>query len=261
MSERPKAGVSIADQIPQWYEGGTKEQMLDEAFAQIRMLESRIPSAVAATEGSNMEAHSLMLELCHRLGCQDGDSMYDALFLAVEDARRYRWLRDKATFANLGAAQVQGAALDHACDKGLKNAAPQVNKEAEEATGVAHDPAPAVAASSPSSTVAAITVPAEAAAGYEARIMELEKDLECAREALIENQQELNRLRHGSPSSSTSTERACVRNGDDHCTPPCCTPSATPASLWEHVPVACHNLGINFLDLREECKRLANGKG
>jgi hypothetical protein len=51
------------------------------------------------------------------------------------------------------------------------------------------------AASSPST--AAITVPAEVASGYEATIMQLEKDLECAREALIETQQELNRLRHG----------------------------------------------------------------
>jgi hypothetical protein len=51
------------------------------------------------------------------------------------------------------------------------------------------------AASSPST--AAITVPAEAASGYEATIMQLERDLECAREALIETQQELNRLRHG----------------------------------------------------------------
>jgi len=32
--------ASIADLIPQWYEGGTLEQMLDEAFAQIRILEA-----------------------------------------------------------------------------------------------------------------------------------------------------------------------------------------------------------------------------
>jgi hypothetical protein len=32
--------ASIADLIPQWYEGGTPEQMLDEAFAQIRTLEA-----------------------------------------------------------------------------------------------------------------------------------------------------------------------------------------------------------------------------
>lgn len=38
------------------------------------------------------------------------------------DAARYRWLRDKATFQALGAAQVHGEALDHACDRGLKAA-------------------------------------------------------------------------------------------------------------------------------------------
>lgn len=32
---------SIADLIPIWYEGGTMEQMLDEAYAQIRLLENR----------------------------------------------------------------------------------------------------------------------------------------------------------------------------------------------------------------------------
>ena len=30
---------SIADLIPRWYEGGTTEQMLEEALAQIRLLE------------------------------------------------------------------------------------------------------------------------------------------------------------------------------------------------------------------------------
>lgn len=34
-------------------------------------------------------------------------------------------------------------------------------------------------------------------------------------------------------------------------------PEARATSLWEHVPVACHNLGINFMDLRDECDRLA----
>lgn len=33
---------SIADLIPKWYEGGTQEQMLDEALAQIRTLEARL---------------------------------------------------------------------------------------------------------------------------------------------------------------------------------------------------------------------------
>lgn len=68
----------------------------------------------------NMEAHSLMLELCHQLGAKDGEDMTDMLFAAVRDARRYRWIRDTATFAALGATQVQGVALDHACDRGLK---------------------------------------------------------------------------------------------------------------------------------------------
>lgn len=31
--------ASIADMIPEWYEGGTTEQMLDEALSQIRILE------------------------------------------------------------------------------------------------------------------------------------------------------------------------------------------------------------------------------
>lgn len=36
---------SIADLIPQWYEGVTHEQMLDEAFAQIRLLEAAVPAS------------------------------------------------------------------------------------------------------------------------------------------------------------------------------------------------------------------------
>ena len=72
------------------------------------------------TEAENMEAHSLMLELCHQLGAEDGDDMFDMLFLAVADARRYRWLRDRARFIDLGTTQLQGAALDHACDKAMR---------------------------------------------------------------------------------------------------------------------------------------------
>lgn len=33
---------SIADLIPMWFEGCTPEQMLDEAFAQIRLLEGEL---------------------------------------------------------------------------------------------------------------------------------------------------------------------------------------------------------------------------
>ena len=44
-------------------------------------------------ETTNMEAHSLMLELCHQLGAKDGESMVEMLFAAVKDAQRYRWLR------------------------------------------------------------------------------------------------------------------------------------------------------------------------
>ena len=34
--------------------------------------------------------------------------------------------------------------------------------------------------------------------------------------------------------------------------------SATRATrMWSQVPVACHNLGINFLALRDECERLS----
>jgi hypothetical protein len=40
---------SIADLIPQWYEGGTCQQMLDEAFAQIRLLESAPPERSSKT--------------------------------------------------------------------------------------------------------------------------------------------------------------------------------------------------------------------
>jgi hypothetical protein len=44
---------SVADLIPQWYEGGTQEQKLDEAYAQIRRLESKLAalSRLPAAEG------------------------------------------------------------------------------------------------------------------------------------------------------------------------------------------------------------------
>lgn len=42
------AAESLADQIPKWYEGGMTEQMLDEAFAQIRILEA---AAIRAAKG------------------------------------------------------------------------------------------------------------------------------------------------------------------------------------------------------------------
>lgn len=42
------AAQSIADMIPKWFEGESVEQMLDEAFAQIRLLEARLaPSSTA----------------------------------------------------------------------------------------------------------------------------------------------------------------------------------------------------------------------
>lgn len=40
--------TSIADLIPQWYEGGTCEQMLEEALAQIRLLEAPLCRSGAA---------------------------------------------------------------------------------------------------------------------------------------------------------------------------------------------------------------------
>lgn len=64
------------------------------------------------------EEHSLMLELCHRLGATDGENMEDMLFAAVRDAKRYRWLRaGEGVMQALGAAQVVGEALDRVCDK------------------------------------------------------------------------------------------------------------------------------------------------
>lgn len=39
---------SIADQIPEWFEGGTVEQMRDEAFAQIRKLEAEKATVLTA---------------------------------------------------------------------------------------------------------------------------------------------------------------------------------------------------------------------
>ena len=48
---------SLADLIPKWYEGGTTEQMLDEAFAQIRTLESNLGGKQAVID-------RLMLEYC-----------------------------------------------------------------------------------------------------------------------------------------------------------------------------------------------------
>ena len=42
MSNDLLEGQSIADMLSRWYEGGTREQMCDEAFAQIRKLEREL---------------------------------------------------------------------------------------------------------------------------------------------------------------------------------------------------------------------------
>lgn len=47
----PALGQSIADLISQWFEGGTSEQMRDEALAQIRILEQKLGHVVTALEG------------------------------------------------------------------------------------------------------------------------------------------------------------------------------------------------------------------
>jgi len=100
------------------------------------------------TEAENMEAHSLMLELCHQLGAKDGESMVEMLFDAVRDTRRYRWLRaGENVFRTLGCATVVGEALDRACDRGLQNAAPQNAPTSERGSEAdASDSYPAVAA-------------------------------------------------------------------------------------------------------------------
>jgi hypothetical protein len=43
---------SLADEIPEWFEGGTCQQMLDEAFAQIRRLETMLAAAPSPSGNS-----------------------------------------------------------------------------------------------------------------------------------------------------------------------------------------------------------------
>lgn len=80
-------GKSIADMIPQWFEGGTQEQMLDEAFAQIRTLEA-----------SAQSAGKIELFLLNRGQAIDADvgsyeAAMEAIDKVIQDAARYRWLR------------------------------------------------------------------------------------------------------------------------------------------------------------------------
>lgn len=51
---------SIADMIPKWFEGGTTEQMLDEALAQIRLLEARLTAPEAPLAMTEERARTIL---------------------------------------------------------------------------------------------------------------------------------------------------------------------------------------------------------
>lgn len=99
---------SIADLIPEWYDGGTKEQMLDEAFAHIRRLES----AAAVSERGGGEAVALILAEVERARRKHpawpaNDTLFAAAIVSEESGELMR-----AAVQHKG----EGGSLD-ACDK------------------------------------------------------------------------------------------------------------------------------------------------
>jgi hypothetical protein len=130
----------------------------------INVPDSKPPSHEQRMEGDNIETHSLMLELCHQLGAVDGEGMVDMLFAAVKDAKRYRGLRSGAVgMRALGAAQVVGEALDHACDRAL-NPNNSSDSDATQSADGKNLTTVRAASSAPSSTAPRNDVNAEAIA-------------------------------------------------------------------------------------------------
>jgi hypothetical protein len=74
-----------------------------------------------ASEGRTLDWEAFIRECCHQLDAHDGDHMNEAIWMAVRDAKRYRWLRANGRRAiytgDKDCPLAQGEMLDKAVDE------------------------------------------------------------------------------------------------------------------------------------------------